>query len=107
MIIVENLTKTFKNKKNSKIAVNDISFTAKRGGFWTIRSQWSRQNNCSKNNCHLVTSRCGQVKVDNLNVLNQSRAVRNKIGFLTSEMRLSGRLTPREFPSLFWSFKPY
>ena len=102
MIIVENLTKTFKNKKNSKVAVNDISFTAHKGEvFGLLGPNGAGKTTALRIIATLLQADGGQVKVDNLNVLNQSRAVRNKIGFLTSEMRLSGRLTPREFLHFF------
>ena len=49
----------------------------------------------------LLKPDAGSVSVDNFDVITQSKEVRNRIGFLTGDMKLSGHLTCREMLRFF------
>ena len=97
MIVVENLVKTFHLRHSCKTAVNNISFTAKDGEvFGLLGPNGAGKTTTLLSIATLLQADSGKITVDGLDVSTNSRAVRNRIGFLTGEMRLTGNLTPRE-----------
>lgn len=97
MIVVENLTKTFHSRTSSNRAVNNVSFTARDGEvFGLLGANGAGKTTTLLTIATLLQPDSGKVTVDGLDVVTESRAVRNKIGFLTGEMRLTGQLTARE-----------
>lgn len=97
MIVVENLVKTFHSRNLCKTAVNNISFTARDGEvFGLLGPNGAGKTTTLLTIATLLQADSGTVKVDNLDVVTDSRAVRNRIGFLTGDMHLTGNLTPKE-----------
>lgn len=106
MIEIKNLTKVYKlsktqmkklkAKKNIKIAVNDISFEAKKGEILGLLGP----NGAGKT----TTLRCiatllkpteGTVTVNGFDTIKQPEQVRASIGFLTNEIKLDPQFSPK------------
>lgn len=105
VLIVKDLVKTFKlNKKQQKIeksnlkikvAVNGLSFTAKRGEIYGLLGP----NGAGKTTTlriisSLIKADSGDVFVDGASVRENPEKVRERIGFLTSELKLEDFFTP-------------
>ena len=105
VLIVKDLVKTFKlNKKQQKIektnlkikvAVNGLSFTAKRGEIYGLLGP----NGAGKTTTlriisTLIKADSGDVLVDGASVRENPEKVRERIGFLTSELKLEDFFTP-------------
>lgn len=105
VLIVKDLVKTFKlNKKQQKIeksnlkikvAVNGLSFTAKRGEIYGLLGP----NGAGKTTTlriisTLIKADSGDVFVDGASVRENPEKVRERIGFLTSELKLEDFFTP-------------
>jgi sodium transport system ATP-binding protein len=82
--------------------LKDVSFTARSGEIYGLLGP----NGAGKT----TTLRCmatllkgdrGDILVNGLDVLHDARAVRAQIGFLTSDMKMAGNLTPRELLEFF------
>lgn len=102
MIVVEHLEKSFKSRPAVKRAVDDISFTARDGEvFGLLGPNGAGKTTTLLTIATLLQPDRGSVTVDGLDVVGDSRAVRDRIGFLTGEMRLSGQLTARELIRFF------
>jgi ABC-type multidrug transport system ATPase subunit len=102
---VKNIVKTFKlsrkqkklnkTKENSKIAVNDISFTAYPGEiFGLLGPNGAGKTTTLRVISTLIKPDQGDVSVGGNSVANESTEVRKKIGFLTSELKLEDHFTP-------------
>jgi sodium transport system ATP-binding protein len=97
MIQVSHLSKTFRSRSNVKHAVDDISFTARDGEvFGLLGPNGAGKTTTLLTIATLLQPDVGTVTVDGLDVVADSRAVRDRIGFLTGDMRLTGQLTARE-----------
>jgi sodium transport system ATP-binding protein len=97
MVTVQDLSKSFKTKKQMKQVLDHISFTAQPGNIYGLLGP----NGAGKTTtlrliATLLKPDSGTVTVDGSDTVTHSRAVRDKIGLLTGEMRLSGNLSPRE-----------
>ena len=105
VLIVKNLVKTFKLSKKQqkiektnlkiKVAVNGLSFTAKRGEIYGLLGP----NGAGKTTTlriisTLIKADSGDVFVDGVRVGENAEKVREKIGFLTSELKLEDFFTP-------------
>lgn len=102
MIEVKNLSKSYKSHKSIKRVVQDISFTAHDGQvFGLLGPNGAGKTTTLRTIATLLQPDSGTVTVDGLDVVTQSRAVRDRIGFLTGEMRLTGQLTGRELLRFF------
>ena len=97
MIEVSSLVKEFKQKKQTTLAVSDVSLRVEPGKIYGLLGP----NGAGKT----TTLRCiatllkpssGTITVDGYDVTRHPRAVRDTIGFLTGDMKLSGNLSPRE-----------
>ena len=104
-LIIKNLTKTFKlsskqqklEKTNSKtkVAVNDLSFTAYDGEIYGLLGP----NGAGKTTTlriisTLIKADSGDCLVDGASVRTEPDKVRGKIGFLTGELKLEDFFTP-------------
>jgi sodium transport system ATP-binding protein len=97
MIEVSSLVKEFSQKKEKTRAVSDVSFRVEPGKIYGLLGP----NGAGKT----TTLRCiatllkptsGSMVVNGHDVTTEPRAVRDIIGFLTGDMKLSGNLSPRE-----------
>jgi sodium transport system ATP-binding protein len=102
VIEVQSLTKEFKAKKTTTLAVDSVTFRAEPGKIYGLLGP----NGAGKT----TTLRCiatllrptsGKALVDGMDVTEHPREVRDKIGFLTGDMKLSGNLSPRELLRFF------
>ena len=105
VLIVKDLVKTFKlsrkqqkiekTKLKTKVAVNKLSFTAKRGEIYGLLGP----NGAGKTTTlriisTLIKADFGEVFVDGVSVIENPEKVRERIGFLTSELKLEDFFTP-------------
>ncbi len=99
MIEVNGLRKTFavKRRKDRHTAVDNVSFSVSPGKIYGLLGP----NGAGKT----TTLRCistllkadsGEISVEGYDVRTEPRKVRDSIGFLTGDMKLSGNLSPRE-----------
>ncbi|MGI6787379.1 MAG: ABC transporter ATP-binding protein [Acholeplasmataceae bacterium] len=105
LLVVNNLTKTFKlsrkqqriekTKLKVKIAVNDLSFTTKRGEIYGLLGpNGAGKTTTLRMLSTLIKPNSGDAFVDGISVTKNSTEVRNKIGFLTSDLKLEPHFTP-------------
>ncbi|GKX28569.1 sodium ABC transporter ATP-binding protein [Vallitalea longa] len=105
MIEVKNLTKIYKlNSKqkkelrtnnNTKIAVNDVSFTAKQGEiFGLLGPNGAGKTTTLRSIVTLLKPTKGSITVSGYDVVKDSTEVRKRIGFLTNELKLDVHFTP-------------
>ncbi len=112
MIEINNLTKVYKlskrqmakqkTKKNSKVAVNNVSITAQKGEIYGLLGP----NGAGKT----TTLRCiatllqptqGTISVCGHDTVKESEAVRKEIGFLTTDIKLDPQFSPNYMFSFF------
>lgn len=104
-LIVKNLVKTFKLSKKQqkidktdlkiKVAVDNLSFTAKKGEIYGLLGP----NGAGKTTTlriisTLIRADSGDAFVDGISVKERPDEVRRRIGFLTSELKLEDFFTP-------------
>lgn len=105
ILTVSHLYKRFKLSRKQKqiakkqedyiIAVNDLSFSAYRGEiFGLLGPNGAGKTTTLRMLSTLIRPDSGDIVIDNSNVLTQSEAVRSKIGFLTSDLKLEEFFTP-------------
>ena len=105
VIIVNNLTKIFNLSKKQqklekdgskiKVAVNDISFTVKKGEiFGLLGPNGAGKTTTLRILSTLMKPNNGDISINGLSVLNEPDKVRAIIGFLTSELKLEDFFTP-------------
>lgn len=103
MVKVENITKTFKNKKGDVFrAVDDFSFTAEKGEIVSLLGV----NGAGKTTMLRVLSTIlnpdeGDAFLNGYSIKREPDKVRSVIGFLSGDTGLYGRLTPREILTYF------
>ena len=102
---VDHVSKTFtlskkqmqleKTKSKKKIAVNDVSFEAYKGEiFGLLGPNGAGKTTTLRMMATLIKSDAGEIYVDDSEVKKAPFEVRNKIGFLTSELKLEDFFTP-------------
>ncbi len=102
---VKNIVKTFKLSKKQlklektnqklKIAVNDLSFIAYPGEiFGLLGPNGAGKTTCLRAISTLIKPDSGDILVGGSSVIKDSKEVRSKIGFLTSELKLEDHFTP-------------
>lgn len=105
MIEVKNLTKIYKlnskqkkelkTKENTKIAVNDVSFTANQGEiFGLLGPNGAGKTTTLRSIVTLLKPTKGSINVSGYDVVKNSSEVRKRIGFLTNELKLDEHFTP-------------
>lgn len=108
MIVVENLSKSFKTRKATLAVLDKVSFTAYDGEvFGLLGPNGAGKTTALRTIATLLRPDGGTVAVDHYDSIRDSRSVRDSLGFLTSEMQLTGHLSGREMLQFFWSTKPY
>jgi sodium transport system ATP-binding protein len=105
VLCVRNLTKTFsmtkkqrrieKTNEKTKVAVNDLSFTAYKGEIFGLLGP----NGAGKTTTLRIISTLlrpdkGDVTVNGVSAVNDPSHIRGQIGFLTSELKLENCFTP-------------
>lgn len=102
---VQNVKKTFKisakqqkiqqTKERIKVAVNNLSFTAYEGEvFGLLGPNGAGKTTTLRMMAALITPEQGDILVDGSSVVKTPNEVREKIGFLTSELKLEEFFTP-------------
>ena len=102
---VEGLNKTFtlskkqqkieRTKSNKKVAVDNLTFTANRGEiFGLLGPNGAGKTTTLRMLATLIKPDKGDAWVDGSSIVSQPEAVRGKIGFLTSELKLEDFFTP-------------
>lgn len=105
ILVIEHLYKTFTLSKKQqkleggnvrkKIAVNDLSFTARRGEiFGLLGPNGAGKTTTLRMISTLIRPDKGDIFVDGVSAVNQPEEVRAKVGFLTSELKLEDFFTP-------------
>lgn len=105
ILIVDGVKKTFtlsrkqqmleKTKEKKRIAVDNLSFTARRGEvFGLLGPNGAGKTTTLRIISTLIKADEGDVIVDGSSVKKNSNEVRAKIGFLTSELKLEDYFTP-------------
>lgn len=103
MIEVSGLSKTYKGKRKARVeALKEVSFSAKPGQVFGLLGP----NGAGKTTCLRILSTAlrpssGSARVDGTDIVADPRAVREKVGFLSSNTGLYGRLTAREVLTYF------
>ena len=102
MVAVSNVRKTFTTRRKTVVAVDNVSFTAEPGMIYGLLGP----NGAGKTTmlrciATLLTPDRGSISVDGLNASSNAREIRDRVGFLTGDMKLSGNLTPRELLRFF------
>jgi sodium transport system ATP-binding protein len=102
MVEVKNLHKSFKVKKERKEVLKGLSFTAPPGKIYGLLGpNGAGKTTTLRTIATLLKPDKGDVWVDGLDVQKEPRKVRDRIGFLTSDMKLSGNLSIRELLAFF------
>jgi len=97
MIEVNNLHKSFIDKKNTVKALDGMSFTAKDGEITGILGpNGAGKTTCLRTLYGLLTADEGSVMVDGINVLEDPLAVRKRLGIFPDKFGLYERLTAYE-----------
>lgn len=105
MIEVRNLVKIYKlskkqrnkekTKKRDKIAVNDISFVARKGEiFGLLGPNGAGKTTILRSIATLLEPTEGSISVNKNDVVLDSKSVRKSIGFLTNELKMETHFTP-------------
>jgi len=97
MISIERLSKSFKGRKGVKNVLDNVSFEAFDGEvFGLLGPNGAGKTTTLRTIATLLQPDSGKVSVDGFDVTKEGRAVRNRIGFLTGDMKLAGNLSSRE-----------
>ncbi len=105
ILVIKHLYKTFTLSKKQqkleggnvrkKIAVNDLSFTARRGEiFGLLGPNGAGKTTTLRMISTLIRPDKGEIFVDGVSAVSQPEEVRAKVGFLTSELKLEDFFTP-------------
>ncbi|AKI98233.1 ABC transporter ATP-binding protein [Kosmotoga pacifica] len=102
MVKLQEVYKTFKGKKGIIKAVNGVSFEAAPGEiFGLLGPNGAGKTTTLRLISTLLKPDSGKVNVFGYDTVKNAREVRMRIGFLTSDMKLSGNLSPRELMYFF------
>ncbi|GHE94940.1 ABC transporter ATP-binding protein [Thalassotalea profundi] len=97
MIEVNNLHKTFKSKKNTVVALDGLSFTAKDGEITGILGpNGAGKTTCLRTLYGLLEADEGSAIIDGISVTEQPLAARAKLGIFPDKFGLYERLTAYE-----------
>ncbi len=103
MIIAENLTKTFRDRKRGLIrAVDRVTFTCRPGQiFGLLGANGAGKTTTLRLLGTLLEPTLGRATVASFDIQTQPEEVRRRIGFLSNGTALYGRLTAREMLEYF------
>jgi len=102
MIEVENIYKSFPQRKGRKEVLKGLSFRAEPGEvFCLLGANGSGKTTTLQTIATLLRPDSGKVSLMGMDVAEKGREVRSLLGFLTGEMRLAGSLTGREWLAFF------
>ena len=103
MITADNLTKVYQDKKRGEIvAVDHISFEAQSGEiFGLLGPNGAGKTTALRMLATILRPSDGTAKIGGHDIAKEASKVREKIGFLSGDMGLYHRLTPRELLSFF------
>jgi len=102
MIVVDRLSKSFKTRKGTQQVLREVSFTAPDGEvFGLLGPNGAGKTTTLRCIATLIRPDSGTVSVGGLDVGRESRAVRDGIGFLTGDMKLTGQLSSRQMLRFF------
>lgn len=97
MVNVIDVHKTFKSRKRTVKAVDGANFSAKPGRvFGLLGPNGAGKTTTLRMISTLLKPNKGKVEVYGYDTAKNPTEVRKRIGFLTSDMKLSGNLSPRE-----------
>ena len=107
ILVVEDLCKTFtlskrqqkieKTKEQKRIALDHLSFTAREGEiFGLLGPNGAGKTTTLRILSTLLLPDSGEAWIDGISVMKQPDIIRNKIGFLTSELKLEDFFTPNQ-----------
>lgn len=95
MITIEHLKKTF--RKNKVEAVKDISLTINDGQIFALLGpNGAGKTTTMRMISTLLMPTSGEIRFDNVPLLEDAENIRRRIAFLTNEIRLDGQFTPDE-----------
>ncbi len=99
LLRVENLRKVYRNRKKHATetveAVKDVSFECSPGEiFGLLGPNGAGKTTTLRCISTLIKPTSGNVFIDQYSVLDDEKAIRSRIGFLTSDMKLDGFFTP-------------
>lgn len=103
MITINNLTKVYRDKKRGEIvAVDHISFDAHGGEiFGLLGPNGAGKTTALRMLATILRPSDGTAQIGGHDIIKEAPKVRHKIGFLSGDMGLYHRLTPRELLSFF------
>jgi sodium transport system ATP-binding protein len=103
MIQVHNLSKTFKDPKRGAVrAVDDVSFGVRAGEiFGLLGPNGAGKTTCLRLLATVMSPTGGTATLGGHDILRAAGEVRKQIGFLSGDMGLYHRLTPREILRFF------
>src|SRR5262249_55229301 len=103
MIAVRDLTKVYQDKKRGNIvAVDHISFEARAGEiFGLLGPNGAGKTTTLRMLATILEPSDGTAQVAGHDIVKEAQKVRQKIGFLSGDMGLYHRLTPRELLTFF------
>jgi sodium transport system ATP-binding protein len=102
VIEVTDLHKAYERRKRRVEALRGISFTVPPGSIYAlIGPNGAGKTTALRTIATLLRPDSGSVAVNGKDTVREARAVRDAIGFLTSDMKLSGNLTPNELLRFF------
>ncbi len=105
-ISVERLSKVFPDKKRGELkAVSDVSFEVRPGEiFGLLGPNGAGKTTTLRLLATLLKPTSGTASLGGYDIVREPEKVRAQIGFLSGDMGLYGRLTPREILSFFGAF---
>jgi sodium transport system ATP-binding protein len=103
MIQVQDLSKTFTDpKRGTRLAVDRVSFEVRSGEvFGLLGPNGAGKTTTLRLMATLLKPSSGTAMVNGFDILKEPGKVREQIGFLSGDMGLYGRLTPREILDFF------
>src|SRR5271165_6083516 len=102
-IVAADLVKTFTDSKRGSVnAVNHVSFEVRRGEiFGLLGPNGAGKTTTLRMLATLLKPTAGTAELNGYDIVREPEKVREQIGFLSGDMGLYGRLTPRETLSFF------
>ena len=102
MIVIQDLHKSYRQRKSRKLVLKGITCTARDGEVYGLLGpNGAGKTTTLRTIATLLRPDSGMVWVDGHDVVNEGRVVRDSIGFLTGEMKMAGQLSCRELLRFF------